>query len=178
MQTCERASDCSSREASCSHSTLVSFSSDLSLCIALDKHTIKSTQLRTSLPRYKGSLMAAASLNPTLQTTEQRSTGTGSKRNATHEQGGEGSPSQGPTRASKRSRTAVHAAVGDHEKPLNRSSGNDDDHDDEGRDDATGDYAHLPPLSKHATEKEKEARRMARMIRNRSEFFPRQLCSP
>ena len=66
----------------------------------------------------------------------------------------------------------MHAAVGDHEQPLNRSSsGNDDDHDDEGRDEAAGDYAHLPPLSKHATEKEKEARRMARMIRNRSEFF-------
>ncbi|GAA5959497.1 hypothetical protein JCM8115_003730 [Rhodotorula mucilaginosa] len=85
-------------------------------------------------------------------------------------QGGEASPSQGSTRASKRSRTAVHAAVGDHEQSGNRSSGNndgDDDHD-QGRDDAAGDYGHLPPLSKHATEKEKEARRMARMIRNRN----------
>mgnify|MGYP007126562050 FL=1 len=121
--------------------------------------------------------MAAASSNPTLQTTEQRSTSSGYKRNATHEQGGEASPSQGSTRASKRSRTAVHAAVGDHEQSGNRSSGNndgDDDHD-QGRDDAAGDYGHLPPLSKHATEKEKEARRMARMIRNRSEFSRQRL---
>jgi hypothetical protein len=121
--------------------------------------------------------MAAASSNPTLQTTEQRSTGSGSKRNAAHEQGGEASPSQGPTRASKRSRTAVHAAVGDHEQSLNRSSSNDDGDDDhdQGRDDAAGDCGHLPPLSKHATEKEKEARRMARMIRNRSEFSRQRL---
>ncbi|GAA5860756.1 hypothetical protein JCM3774_006275 [Rhodotorula dairenensis] len=111
--------------------------------------------------------------------TEQRSTGSGATRNAAddHERAHASSTraQTGATRASKRSRTARPAPgqttlLGGREQ-LHRPDDNDDLDDGDGDhhgDAVGGDPAHLPPLSKHATEKEKEARRMARMIRNRN----------
>ncbi|GAA5977682.1 hypothetical protein JCM10908_005055 [Rhodotorula pacifica] len=113
------------------------------------------------------------STHPTFATEPSGSTGT--KRNA-GESAMEGyatphSTAGGATRASKRSKTTaatLHAATATllgHDRFAHV-----DDHDDadgHGVGDAHDD-GHLPPLSKNATEKEKEARRMARMIRNRN----------
>ncbi|GAA5977661.1 hypothetical protein JCM10908_005050 [Rhodotorula pacifica] len=112
------------------------------------------------------------STNPTFATEPSGSTGT--KRNA-GESAMEGyatpqSAAGGATRASKRSRTTaatLHAATATllgHDRFAHH-----DDHDDDGHGNGDAhDDGHLPPLSKNATEKEKEARRMARMIRNRN----------
>ncbi|POY70898.1 hypothetical protein BMF94_6076 [Rhodotorula taiwanensis] len=112
---------------------------------------------------------AVGSPHPTLSSTEAASTAPWpAKRTAALAHEGESFTASQSTRASKRSRTSgtavgsTHAAAAGTESHLLGHAGDDVSH--HGIDLSAADK----PLSKNATEKEKEERRMARMIRNRN----------